>query len=39
MVVAANTTLEVDSPIAAVVEVAHTTSKAAEAEDRGKSTV
>ena len=37
--VAANTTLEVDSPMAAVVEGAHTTSKAEEAEDRGKSTV
>lgn len=36
----ANTTLEVDSPIAAVVvEVAHTTSKAVEVEDRGKPTV
>ena len=39
MVAAANTTLEVDSPMVAVVEVAHTTSKAVEAEDRGKSTV
>ena len=39
VVVAANTTLEVDSPTAAVVEGAHTTSKAEEAEDRGKSTV
>ena len=39
MVVAANTTLEVDSPMAAVVEGAHTTSKAEEAEGRGKSTV
>lgn len=37
---AVNTTLEVDSPmVAAVVEVAHTTSKAVEAEDRGRSTV
>lgn len=39
MVVVANTTLEVDSPMAAVVEGARTTSKAEEAEDRGKSTV
>ena len=37
--VAANTTLEVDSPMAAVVEGAHTTNKAEEAEDRGKSMV
>ena len=39
MVAAANTTLEVDSPMAAAVEVVHTTSKAVEVEDRGKSTV
>ena len=39
MVVVASTTLEVDSPMAAVVVGAHTTSKVEEAEDRGKSTV